>query len=247
MSLNIQMIGTGNAFAKTYFNNNAIVSANGFRLLVDCGITAPYALHRLGVPLTDLNAVLITHVHGDHVGGLEEIAFRMMYVHRRKLTLYLPSAIVRPLWENALKGALEDRSSNCDSLDCYFDVRPLDPGVPVAVHEGLTVELIPTKHIPNKPSFSVLLNDIVFYTSDMTFDPDLLARLVETGRCKHILHDCQLVGPGTVHATLDELLTLPESLQERIWLMHYNDNRDDFLGKTGKMRFIEQQVPYDFE
>ncbi|UUZ95900.1 MBL fold metallo-hydrolase [Paenibacillus sp. P25] len=69
MSLHIQMIGTGSAFAKRYYNNNALVRTEGFTLLIDCGVTAPRALYELNVPLTDIDAVLITHIHADHVGG----------------------------------------------------------------------------------------------------------------------------------------------------------------------------------
>lgn len=246
MNLQIQMIGTGSAFAKRYFNNNAIVSVDGFRLLIDCGITAPQALYQLGVSLPDLDGIIITHIHGDHVGGLEEIAFRMKYVHQRKLNLFLPSSIAKPLWETTLRGGMEEQSSGCNSLDCYFHVTTFEPGTPFKLHDQLTIELIQTKHVPNKPSHALLINDNVFYSSDMVFDPDLLHKLVGTGRCKHILHECQLTGQGYIHTTLSELLTLPESMQERIWLMHYGDERDQYIGKTGRMRFIEQQKMYTF-
>ena len=246
VSIHIQMIGTGNAFAKRFFNNNAIVVVDGHRLLVDCGVTAPYALYRAGIGIEEIDGVLITHIHGDHIGGIEELAFALMYVHKKRIPLYVPASLRVPLWETSLKGALEDHSAGCDSLECYFDVVEVEERVPFAIHEGFQVELIPNLHIPNKPSYSLLLNESVFYSSDMTFDPGLLTELTNAGRCRHILHECQLTGPGLVHTTLDELLTLPESLQERIWLMHYGDNRDDFVGKTGRMRFIEQQTNYEF-
>lgn len=50
MSLSLQMLGTGNAFAKNYFNNNGLLLADDYTLLIDCGITAPLAMHTIGNP-----------------------------------------------------------------------------------------------------------------------------------------------------------------------------------------------------
>jgi len=247
VSVHIQMIGTGSAFAKRYFNNNGLISSGGYHLLIDCGITAPYALHQLQIGLDDIDGILITHIHGDHVGGLEEVAYRMKFVHQSKLTLFVPASIAQDLWEHTLKGGLEDTSGHCDSLDCYFNVQLLDEQSPYQINENFTVELIRTQHIPGKPSYGVLINDSVFYSSDMTFAPQLLTDLVSQGRCKHIMHDCQLSGQGVVHTTLQELLTLPVTLQERIWLMHYGDDKDRYEGQTGFMRFIEQHKIYTFD
>ncbi|WP_199617740.1 MBL fold metallo-hydrolase [Paenibacillus alkalitolerans] len=246
MSVEVKMIGTGSAFAKRYFNNNALVTLGGFRLLIDCGITAPYALHQLNMKVTDIDAVLITHIHGDHVGGLEEFAFQMKYVYNRKPVLYVPSSIADTLWNSTLRGGMEQSSAGFDSLEYYFDVHRLEPHTPISVSEGFTVELIRTKHIPGRPSYGVLVNDVLFYSSDLVFDPDLLTRLLDEGRCRHIMHDCQLNGKGEVHATLDELLTLPARIQERISLMHYSDDMEQWIGKTGPMRFIEQHKVYTF-
>jgi hypothetical protein len=40
---------------------------------------------------------------------------------------------------------------------------------------------------------------------------------------------------------------LPERIQERISLMHYSDDMEQWIGKTGAMRFIEQHKVYTFE
>ncbi|MNR62384.1 hypothetical protein D3C85_1843900 [compost metagenome] len=61
-----------------------------------------------------------------------------------------------------------------------------------------------------------------------------------------MFHDCQLTPPGLVHTTLEELMSLPEHLQQLIWLMHYADNKSDYEGLTGKMRFVEQHKLYTF-
>ncbi|NMO94704.1 MBL fold metallo-hydrolase [Paenibacillus lemnae] len=244
MTLKLQMLGTGGAFSRNYFNNNALIFDEDFTLLVDCGVTAPMALHQIDKSWESIDAVLITHTHADHVGGLEELAFQMKLKHNRKMPLYLAESLVEPLWENTLKGGLYQEGTIM-SLDDVFTVIPLPVGKAADISPGISLELTHTRHIPGRDSYSLYLNGRIFYSADMTFDPDLIHQLVRDRRCDVILHECQLEGAGHVHTTLDELLTLPEEIQEMIYLMHYADNKNDFEGRIGKMRFLEQQQVYD--
>lgn len=233
----ITMLGTGSAFAKRFNNNNALIQSGESSLLVDCGITLPKALHDHGVSFSELDAILISHIHGDHVGGLEELAFQMMFKYGRKPVLYIADTLVAPLWEHTLKGGLVQGELN--ELDHFFEVKPLVTGRAYEILPGIRVELIGTDHIPGKNSYSFLFNDSFFYSADMKFDGDLIKSLAARG-AKEFYHDCQLEAPGAVHACLDELLTLPMELQERMWLMHYGDAIEDYRGKTGAMRIVEQ-------
>lgn len=244
MSLQLEMLGTGNAFAKNYYNNNALLYDDQFSLLIDCGVTAPIALHNQGKTFDEVNAVLITHIHADHVGGLEELVFKMKYLHHRKMILYIADDLVETLWENTLKGGCY-QAGEITSLNDIFDVRPLQPLKPHYISEHITVELIPTKHIPGKSSYSLYLNGNIFYSSDMVFDPALLSHLINTRGCKTIFHECQFQGPGVVHTTLQELLSLPVEIQQYIYLMHYGDDKDQYLDEIGDMTFLEQNLIYE--
>lgn len=243
--MKVQMIGTGSAFAKTFNNNNALLTVDGQTLLVDCGITAPKALFELGYSFNDLDAILVTHIHADHIGGLEELAFQMKYIFGRKPILYLADTLVKVLWEHSLKGGLQQNET--ETLEDFFDVRPLSEGQPYEVLPGLSVELIATRHIPGKANYSLLFNDFFFYSGDTVFDANLLHSLVNNRGVRVIFHDCQLHPPGIVHACLSQLLTLPNAIQELVYLMHYGDNQPDFVGRTGHMRFVEQHHIYDVD
>ena len=237
----ITMVGTGSAFAKKYYNNNAIIESKNKRLLIDCGITLPTALNHMNISFSELDAILISHIHADHVGGLEELAYQMMFIYERKPILYIAETLLQPLWENTLRGGLVQGDLN--KIEDFFDVRPLTVGDEHELISGITVKLLHTKHIPGKNSYSFILNKQFFYTADMQFDRNLLEKLGNE-QIHTIFHDCQLESPSAVHASLDELLTLPESLQQKIWLMHYGDNIENYKGKTGAMRIVEQGKTY---
>lgn len=238
--LKITMIGTGNAFAKAYYNNNALIETKQMKLLIDCGITLPYALYQAGRTFDELDGVLISHIHADHVGGLEEYAFQMMFKYGRKPVLYIAESLIEPLWTNTLQGGLTQGELN--TIDSFFQVVALKPNLDYAFAEDLKVKLIKTDHIPGKDSFSFIINDRLFYSADMVFNPQLLLELHEQG-IQIFYHDCQLENPGVVHTTLDQLLTLPAELQRKIKLMHYGDTIGNYNGKTGEMEIIEQGKP----
>lgn len=238
--MNITMLGTGNAFAKNYYNNNALIEQHSFKLLLDCGITLPHALHTYGYQFDQLDGVLISHIHSDHVGGLESYAFQMLFKYRKKPTLYIVESLIEPLWESSLKGGLVQGELN--SIDDFFHVVPLTAGQSYTLTPELKVTPIKTEHIPNKDSYSFIFNDTFFYSADMTFNPALLHSLVEQG-INVIYHDCQLETPGAVHTTLEELLTLPEHIQQKVKLMHYGDTIGNYIGKTGFMEIVEQGKP----
>lgn len=249
MSVDIQMAGTGSAFSKCYYNNNAIVRSGDFRLMIDFGFTAPLALHQMNISLNQINAVLITHIHSDHTGGLEELAFQSMYKYGHKhgkIKMYIADALADPLWENALKAGLVNERDGIVTLGHYFDVQLMKVGVKYAISDGLTIEIVKTEHIPDKDSYSLYINDNIFYSADMTFNRALVEHAVYERKCNVILHDCQFEGVGLVHAALDELLTLPDDIQSLLYLMHYDDEMPQYIGRTGKMKVLEQQRLYRF-
>ncbi|MBI2300730.1 MAG: ribonuclease Z [Armatimonadetes bacterium] len=75
-TMTVTPLGVGRAFARRLRNSNFVIEgAEGLRILLDCGFTAPAALDDLGL-FESINVLLITHCHMDHIGGLEEFLLR---------------------------------------------------------------------------------------------------------------------------------------------------------------------------
>jgi phosphoribosyl 1,2-cyclic phosphodiesterase len=91
MGLRFASLGSGSA------GNALVVEACGTRVLMDCGFTIAETsrrLGRLGLAPQDLDAVLVTHEHSDHLGGVPRFAARHgLPVHlTRGTSLCLPAA-----------------------------------------------------------------------------------------------------------------------------------------------------------
>ncbi len=65
--MELAILGSGAAFADTGHQAGYLVDS---RLLLDCGAPATVLLPRMGFSLSELETILISHLHGDHIGQL---------------------------------------------------------------------------------------------------------------------------------------------------------------------------------
>ena len=234
VDFSIEFLGVGSALSKKNYNTNAVIEVNGKNYLMDCGITAPTAMHELGITTGDIDGVIISHIHGDHAGGLETIGYEGMFIYGKKPELYIASELVEDIWNKHLAGGMEHLTRKLATLNDYFDVKPFHHGTLFNIN-GLEVKSIKTHHVPSddefteKASYSFLLDNRVFWSADMLFDKDLIVNIEKAHNMKRYFHDCQLFyHPDGVHASLQELETLPEEIKNKVIVMHYGDNIKDF-------------------
>lgn len=261
--LEIYFIGTGSAFAKTLNQNNIIITKGNHHVVVDCGTKCTQALYDAGMPISRLEKFLITHSHADHIGGLEEIQLFGRYVTNNKPTMIVTEEYQSILWEQSLRGGSElSESTPLEFEDLWNVIRPRPvPGMPRETREvdigPINLKMPRTMHYPDDAvswdesqwSCGVIVDNSVFYTSDTRFDEELLTSFDALFHFDIIFHDCQLF-TGGVHASIDELATLPAGLKSRIILMHYGDNWRDFDARAREAGFhswAKQGHSYRFE
>lgn len=270
--LELVFLGVGAAFANTMFQSNFFIVKGSTHVLVDLGSRASIALDEAGLSVLDVENLLATHSHADHVGGIEEWALKARYAApfakgcargEYRPNLLTTADYAHILWDCTLRGGLEHseetqpgkRMSLSDYVNLIHGEYLSGYGRPVyrlRVGEGddaIDLKLMRTNHIPDNStgwqtafySVGILIDDRVFVSGDAMFDRELVD--VFGTRAEAIFHDCQDF-TGGVHASYDELKSLPAKLRKKTYLYHLTDGiedkfdpiADDFAGWTRPFR-----------
>lgn len=243
--MSLYFVGTGSAFARGLNQNNVLIIKGRDHLLVDCGTKCPQSLFEVGLPLTRIRNFLITHSHSDHIGGLEEAQHLGRYVTSQKPNMVINKTYEKILWQQSLRGGSEKSEAiDLTFADFWAVVRPKKlkhyPRETWEANIGsINVKMPRTKHFPDSAnswrdsfwSCGVIIDNRILYSSDTRFDPDLLESFDRKFKFEFIFHDCQLFTAG-IHASIDELSTLPPKMKKKIILMHYGDNWKDFRAQA---------------
>ena len=80
----VLFVGTGDAFNSGGRRNSAIlVREQGRTLLLDCGPTTLAGLSELGIDPLEIDAIALSHFHGDHIAGVPFLLLDYQYQHPR--------------------------------------------------------------------------------------------------------------------------------------------------------------------
>lgn len=261
--LQVFFVGTGSAFNKVDFQNNILIIKGSHHFLIDCGTLFSFALKKYNTSLSEIKTILPTHSHADHIGGLEEVAFMNKYVSRTKPNMIITDEFKKILWNNSLKGGCafgeEEGCGKVLGFDDFFNqLKPVSlkhtPRPMFQIFVGsIKVTLFRTVHIPfNKNwkkmfySVGVLVDDKVLITGDTRFDPEIIDYFEKNYSLECIFHDCQFF-KGGIHASYQELLSLPDCVREKTYLCHYGENKTGYYPEQdGFAGFVQSGVYYTF-
>ncbi|MBO9997830.1 MAG: ribonuclease Z [Cyanobacteria bacterium SID2] len=241
-------LGSGSAFTvgdDNFQSNMLLVSPNGRRLLIDCGSDIRFSLRKCGFKYGDVTDIYISHLHADHVGGMEFMGFSTKFDPRcSRPKLHLCEDLVAPLWERTLSGGMRSLQGKLATLETYFDVQPVKPNGSFG-WEGITFQTFSTIHILDGemevPSYGLFFEFDglkATITTDTQFCLDRLWPYYE--RSNAIFHDCETTPfKSTVHAHYEELKVLPPEIKRKMWLYHYQPGHRPDAVADGFAGFVQ--------
>jgi ribonuclease BN (tRNA processing enzyme) len=217
-------IGVGTAFGRRLFNTNLVFEFDSSAfLLVDCGITASRSLETIGMSVLDVENLFISHLHADHIGGIEELALKNKLILDKTINLFINEKLVDSFWES-IRGGLEFTQLGRQRLDDYFEVFTHHDGF---VLEGLDFSTYPTHHIEGMLSFDLAFGSFLL-TGDTVFSKDYV--LGRAQGFQTVVHDCSFNDVQKVHTHYVDLIQ-NRDLFDELHIVHYEDHIERFEPK----------------
>jgi ribonuclease BN (tRNA processing enzyme) len=174
--MRLTIVGSGDAFGSGgRFNTCFWVETSKATLMLDCGASSPVALKRCGLEFGRVDAVILSHLHGDHFGGLGFLLIDEQLLQKRTRPLLIAGP---PTTRSRLEAALEVFFPKATSNQWRFplEIMEIEPGRPVEVlgHNVLTTEVV---HRSGAPSTALRVSDgqkIIAYSGDTEWTEALL-------------------------------------------------------------------------
>jgi len=217
----VVFVGTGDAFGSGGRRHSAILLRDAGRtLLLDCGPTTLQGLRDLGIDPGEIDAIAISHFHGDHAAGLPFLLLDRQFQDGKRASLEVlgPPGIEARMHEltqaYGYDGALSDRA---------FELRwsEFEAGRDCTT-QGFTLHPFPAHHQPDTRPHMLRVGAgarSLFFTGDTGWHPEFPDRV---GDVDLLIAECVLMQPGFEYHLNHERLLAERKLfrAARIVLTH---------------------------
>lgn len=175
--MRLQFLGSGDAFGSGGRFNTCfhLTRAQHGNVLIDCGASSMVAIRKWGVVPNGISTVLVSHLHGDHFGGLPFLLLDAQLVSRRTTPLVIAGP---PGLKERLQIIREAMFAGSTAVAPKYglDVREL------ALHEraelnGLAVTPYLMKHYSGAPSYALRIeaeDKVLTYSGDTEWVEELI-------------------------------------------------------------------------
>lgn len=198
-------------------------------LIYDFGDTIWEALDYHDIPIEMIDSIFISHLHGDHAGGIEKIAFGTYFstfpFGQNKINLYGHVDVLEEGWEHTWMGGLRSIQGQVNQLSTYFNTHYLHDNDSFDFY-GVKIYPLQTTHVVDDrrtiPSYGLIIRgkEEILITGDTQFAPNQL--LTFYAKADVIFNDCEIAEyDNSVHAQFHQLAELPGGIKNKMWLYHY--------------------------
>ncbi len=174
--MELTIIGCGDAFgAGGRLQTSFHVKSKASTFLIDCGTTTLIGMRRLGLDPNDIDMVCLTHLHGDHFGGLPWFLIDAQYVSNRKrpLTVTGPRG-AEARFLTAAEALYPDVTKNCRCFDMNFIA--YEEKVPLELN-GISITPFEVVHPSGAPPYALrfeLDGKVIGFTGDSGWTENLI-------------------------------------------------------------------------
>jgi ribonuclease BN (tRNA processing enzyme) len=175
--MRLQFLGSGDAFGSGGRFNTCfhLERASHGNVLIDCGASSLIAIRKWDVDPNAVSTVLVSHLHGDHFGGLPFFLLDAQLISRRTAPLLIAGP---PGLRDRLTIVMEAMFAGSTKVERKFttEIREL------ALHErvelnGLAVTPYLMKHYSGAPSYALRIeteNKVLTYSGDTEWVEELI-------------------------------------------------------------------------
>jgi len=224
--MKLTVVGCGDAFGsggrlQTCYH----LDTGDEQILIDCGTTSIIGLNRLGLDTTRIGTIVISHLHGDHFGGLVWWLLHGQHVAKRTVPLVVAGP---PTIEARFKAAAEALFPGSTKVPCRFDLtfREMHANGPATDLAGARITAYEGNHPSGAPSHALRF-DFGAKVVAFTGDTEWVEPIVDCGRSAdlYIMECFAFDGPIRYHMTWEVIsANLDRIGARRVMLTHMNSS-----------------------
>jgi len=222
-------LGTGNAFNMGARNSSCYLIQGSKNILLDAGPQVLPALHKHGIPPSQIDMIVISHLHPDHMGGLSFMMLDDKWITKRKTPI---KVIVPKGGPDLIKEicSVYYSEEEVEHIPSVYEYHTFEVGDKMEI-DGIELEAFEAKHSAEPKMVRISLDGVsIGYSGDSAYHEESLLKILDADLTIHECSSYDLEIPN--HVNYIEFETHVRDLidkgfidnNKKIYLSHIDDS-----------------------